>query len=168
MIPTQPSAFHRVLRADPLSVRQTLADLRRSMGDSAGDMLDRMELVLAEALNNVVEHGIGPLRESEASACEAGPCGVVPRGAPAPRTVHLMVQPSQTGLTCTISDNGVVLPGHCLAPRGLPSHDRGLPEGGFGWYLIQDLVSELHYARQGDRNCLTFTIPRHGKRIIAA
>ena len=111
---------------------------------------------------------VGTGESIERAFAEQGYPRTTLRGAPAPRTVHLLVQPSQTGLTCTISDNGVVLPGHCLAPRGLPSHDRGLPEGGFGWYLIQDLVSELHYARQGERNCLTFTIPRHGKRIIAA
>ena len=34
-----------------------------------------------------------------------------------------------------------------------------LPEGGFGWYLIQDLTASLSYFREGRRNFLAFIVP---------
>ena len=35
----------------------------------------------------------------------------------------------------------------------------GLPEGGFGWFLIQDLTQALCYYRRESRNYLAFNIP---------
>ena len=36
-----------------------------------------------------------------------------------------------------------------------------LPEGGFGWCLIQGLTQSLCYYREGQRNCLAFMVPYH-------
>ena len=154
--------FHRVLRADALSVRRTLTELRRCLGGLCPpDALGRLELVLAEALNNVVEHGVPPaLRREDRRDPET------PALRPA-RAVHLLVRAYRTRLTVLISDDGVLLPSDCLAPRNLPSCELELPEGGFGWFLIQDLVSELSYARAGGRNHLAFVIPLQEEPVAA-
>lgn len=116
MLRTQPM-FHRVITAQPRTVRETLSDIRQRFGGEVGtDTLGRLELVLAEVLNNVAEH-----------AGEGGESS----------NVHLCIVRHETGLSCAITDDGVSLPDECLLPRSLPQ-ERGeeLPEGGFGWYLI--------------------------------
>ena len=40
-----------------------------------------------------------------------------------------------------------------------------LPEGGFGWFLICDLATELGYTRAHDRNLLAFRLPLEPVRI---
>lgn len=157
-----PPTFHRVLRADPLSVRHTLAELCRKLGPLCpADAIGRLELVLAEVLNNIVEHGIGAGHGDDAGGDNAA-------GIARARAVHLLVSLEGRTLRCVITDTGVLLPGDCLAPRSLPRCEPELPEGGFGWYLIQDLVSELGYSRSAGRNCLTFTLPVDAKGIVAA
>lgn len=146
---TQSAAAHHVLRADPLSVRDVLGTLCRDLVTRCScDLLGRLELVLAEALNNIVEH-------AEAHIARAG-------------RIHLVVKTHTGGLSCLIIDRGQALPDACLAPRSLPSHDHGLREGGFGWYLIQDLAREIRYERAGGRNYLAFTIPLHEQPANAA
>ena len=36
---------------------------------------------------------------------------------------------------------------------------KSMPEGGYGWYLIQDLTASLSYFREGRRNFLAFIVP---------
>lgn len=135
--------FHRVLSAEPNEVRQTLTDLRARFDAVVDpDALGRLELVLAEMMNNVAEH--------------AGGAGVVPG------LMHLCVVMHDSGLSCAITDNGNQLPPDCLKPRSLPVMDPlDLPEGGFGWFLIQGLTQSLCYYREDQRNCLAFTVPWH-------
>ncbi len=146
----QPGApmFHRVLRAEPLEVRRALV----SIGARFVDVLDperlgRLELVLAEVLNNIVEHGY-PDRP--------------------PGLIHVSIVPSGKGLSCAVADDGTALPTECLAPRHDPltraSMNRPrseesflhLPEGGFGWVLIQGLTTNLCHYRENGRNILAF------------
>lgn len=163
MSETQPIVFHRVLRANSLSVRRILAEVRRSFGARlADDVAGRLELALAEVLNNIVEHG-------NRTACDPGGAYAEATARTVrTRTIHLLVKCGPGGLACVITDDGVLLPGDCLSPRSLPSCECGLPEGGFGWYLIQDLVADLSYSREGNRNYLAFTIPQQGKGSAAA
>lgn len=136
--------FHRVLTADPNAVRATLTALRvRFRDDVTPDALGRLELVLAEVMNNVAEHAISARATNDPK-------------------IHLCVVRHETGLACAITDDGESLPDDCLLPRQLPQVDPAdLPEGGFGWYLIQDLTQELRYYREGQRNYLAFSIPDH-------
>lgn len=153
--------FHRVLPADPLSVRRTLTDLSQHLRRACPeDARARLELVLAEVLNNIVEHGIGG--RSEAAIAAEGPA------AGGARVVHLLVCTAKRGLRCVITDSGMLLPGDCLAPRSLPGCNPELPEGGFGWYLIQDLVSDLTYSRAAGRNYLAFTLPADDRDAMPA
>ncbi|MFV0386568.1 ATP-binding protein [Paracoccus sp. (in: a-proteobacteria)] len=134
---TQPM-FHRILQANAMTVRQTLGEIRdRFAHEVSADTLGRLELVLAEVLNNVTEH--------------AGESDFIP-------LVHLCIVRHEAGLACAITDDGMTLPAECLLPRALPEAC-DFPEGGFGWYLIQDLTQALCYYRESQRNFLAFTVP---------
>jgi len=117
-------------------VRQLLAEM--GLPD---DGISRVELVLAEALNNVVEHACARHRQAQ---------------------VHLDIRRDGGHLDCLIRDSGAPLSATAL-PRGRkadPSARReDLPEGGFGWMLIRSLTDEISYRREGARNHLSLRIP---------
>ena len=103
------------------------------------DLRGTAEIVLAEVLNNIVEH---------AYADQAG-------------NITLRLVRHDGGLHCTVSDTGAPMPGLCL-PEGRfqPLDDLAdLPEGGFGWFLIRSLVTELTYQRIDGENRLSFILP---------
>jgi serine/threonine-protein kinase RsbW len=135
-----PDAESLVFTADPAAVRAALARLIAAppMQDlTAGDR-GKVELVLAEVLNNVAEHayagGSGPV--------EVGLCS------------------TPLGIACRIVDRGLAMPGGKLPEGGLPSAPPDdLPEGGFGWHLIRSLTADLTYARSAGQNRLSFLIP---------
>lgn len=113
-------------RLDPLELT---ADCRSSA-----------ELVLAEVLNNVIEH---------AYAEESGPIG-------------LELRLAADALACSIHDTGLPM------PDGTPPSSRqalldvpldSLPEGGFGWFLIRSLTRDIEYVRERDGNRLSFLLP---------
>lgn len=125
-----------------MAVRAALAEVRSvwcSVGIAAG-VRDMGEQVLAEVLNNVVEHA------------QAGR----PDG-----TVQLETTGTVDGLSCVVHDDGVPMPEEKL-PAGEPAPigDRieSLPEGGFGWFMIRTLTRDLSYERQGGWNRLQFRI----------
>ncbi|SES73726.1 ATP-binding protein [Paracoccus homiensis] len=135
--------FHRVFAAEPSVVRKTLVDIRARFGAGLDeDTMGRLELVLAEVLNNVAEHAVD-----------------VRQGT----SIHLCIVRQDAGFACAITDDGVSLPQECLQPRNLPQDGATeLPEGGFGWYLIQDLTQALCYYRERHRNFLAFSVPFDG------
>lgn len=96
------------------------------------------EIVLAEALNNIVEH---------AYSSHDGEIEI---------TLHLR----QNELVCRISDSGLPMPDEKL-PAGLLApleNNTDLPEGGFGWHLIRTLSKDLDYRRENGRNLLSFRL----------
>lgn len=133
--------FRHSFTADPHAVRAALrAALARFTRQLAPDDAGTLELVLAEVMNNIVEH----------SYADSG------QG-----TITLSIVRGRHGLSCAVSDDGVPLPPDCLSPS-LPRMDRGtenLPEGGFGWFLIRDLTHDLGYRRERGKNFLAFTLP---------
>lgn len=149
---TSQPMFHRVLRAHPLIVRDTLADIRRRfLADVGEDTLGRLELVLAEVMNNVAEHGPGSRDASPLN--DGAPGSQIP-------LIHLCIVRHEGGLSCAITDDGVSIPDECLLPRNIPdATEVDIPEGGFGWFLIQDLTQELCYYREERRNFLAFRVP---------
>ncbi|MEO0633935.1 MAG: ATP-binding protein [Pseudomonadota bacterium] len=100
-----------------------------------------VELVLAEAMNNIVEH-----------AYPVADC-------PGPITVKCARQTN--GLGFAIEDKGRAMP-NGKTPVGMAVDvdvaPEDMPEGGFGWFLIKDLAKDVHYARIDDTNRLTFRI----------
>lgn len=98
-----------------------------------------VEIVLAEALNNVVEHAYP---ESE------------------PGDVTLVVRRRSASLIFEIRDKGRPMP-KGRAPIG--NHpmtefhgEESMPEGGYGWFLIRELVRDLVYDRRDGENILFF------------
>ncbi|WP_041528026.1 ATP-binding protein [Paracoccus aminophilus] len=172
-MPRKQPMFHRIFPAEKIAIRTTLLELRgRFAAELAGDAIGRLELAVAEVLNNICEHGATePLAERPTSAAPDRPHGRAPEGL-VPPTVHLCVIQQNAGLACAITDNGVPLPAECFEPFGTPAFTTGLvalrsreaqtgalPEGGFGWFLIQDLTRAICYYREEQRNVLAFTIP---------
>ncbi|SEN83055.1 serine/threonine-protein kinase RsbW [Gemmobacter aquatilis] len=127
------------LRSDPFAVRDALGLLRtepgfRALGPEAGG---QVEIVLAEVLNNVVEHAY------------AGDGGWI--------SVHLCRDAGAVGIE--VRDHGRPMPGLCLPDGTLPELGGEIPEGGFGWFLIRSLTRDLKYSRDGTSNRLSFNIP---------
>ena len=99
----------------------------------AGDV----KIALAEAINNVVEHAYA---------------GV------APAKVQVTCWLEHDRLDILISDTGNPLPG-LHPPDGKPAAIgntlEDLPEGGFGWFLIHQLTSDIRYERRNGCNRLS-------------
>lgn len=138
--------MHLLFPAGDAQVRKALSTTRaalRGMGVNE-DQRGVAEIVLAEALNNVVEHAYA----------ERGP-GIV----------EMEIWRQGDALAICIQDDGVPMPDGAL-PAGT-HHDlsvevQDLPEGGFGWAIIRDLTENLIYERDGSRNRLRFEIPLTG------
>jgi serine/threonine-protein kinase RsbW len=115
-----------------------LADLRRAR--VGAEDLGTIELVMAEALNNVVEHAY---REQP------------------DRQFDLCCELRDGDVAFRITDAGEPMPGLALPAGKLPSADQptdDLPEGGFGWHLIHMLTEDLVYRRSEDLNRTSFVI----------
>jgi serine/threonine-protein kinase RsbW len=128
-----------IFAADLQSVRGFLADLVKADALKAMDDDRRSiaELVLAEVLNNIVEH---------AYASSSG-------------KIEVTLQRSGKNLLCHVVDSGCPMPGGIL-PSGIgPAFcDADLPEGGFGWHLIRSLSHSMAYTREGGTNHLRFLL----------
>ncbi len=133
--------------SDPMAVRQALARIMEEVSTLAlpDDAEATVEIVLAEVLNNIVEH-----------AC-VGLSG---------RRIAITIVPTPTGLQCQVCDNGRPLPGGTLPAGDPPDPTRRTPElaeGGFGWLLIRGLAHGLRYQRSGGMNVLTFSLNFHNE-----
>jgi serine/threonine-protein kinase RsbW len=125
---------------DPLAVRDGLKALFDTMmlRSLPADGRGTAEIVLAEALNNIVEH---------AYARHSG-------------DIEITLQLGQNDLICRIVDTGLPMPENAL-PAGKPAMTEtteDLPEGGFGWFLIRTLSRDLQYHREAGRNFLSFRL----------
>ena len=113
-----------------LSVRLAAQGLPESKADD-------VRIALTEAINNVVEHAYAGI---------------------APAKVQVTCRLDHNRLDILISDTGNPLPGYKL-PDGIPaSVETGvqdLPEGGFGWFLIHQLTSDIWYERRDGCNRLS-------------
>jgi serine/threonine-protein kinase RsbW len=101
------------------------------------------EIVLAEALNNIVEHSY---REQ-------------PSG-------WIVAEAERVGewVVCRLTDAGCAMPGDTMPPAHPAPDTRpaALPEGGFGWQMIRDLAHHVTYAREDGVNRLLFALPIDG------
>lgn len=137
--------MHLTLASDPVAVRNALETLLASNAMLGLDDCARgtAEIVLAEVLNNIVEH---------AYAATTG-------------EIVISLSPQPDGVFVAVRDQGRAFP-HEELPQGiLPAIDSAadLPEGGFGWFLIRTLVQSLEYQRTGSTNHLSFTLLAHAK-----
>jgi serine/threonine-protein kinase RsbW len=131
-----------VVAAKPGAVRDILVRIAAAqpMTDLSPDLHGTAQIVLAEVLNNIVEH-----------AC-VGTEG----------EISVTLWHTAQGLACRVVDDGRAMPDGSLPDGRLPDiadlSPDDLPEGGFGWHLIRTLTHSLHYSRVGDRNQLDFVI----------
>lgn len=131
------------IQSDPMAVRLALQKVMADLNAKGLRPEDAatVEIVLAEVLNNIVEHAYG----DGSDGC-----------------IDLRICSTKNQLEFQFTDNGNPMPFDRL-PDG-KSHDLecasdDLPEGGFGWFLIRDLTHELRYTRSENRNFLGFKIP---------
>lgn len=124
--------------ATPLAVRAALRSLfdtfLRGLAPADSGVA---QIVLAEALNNIVAHAYA---DGQGQIC-------------------LTVRRAETGLACRITDTGRPMPGGHL-PQRLAPNPQDLPEGGFGWGLIHTLAQDLEYHRHEGQNQLSFRLVR--------
>ncbi|WP_217639282.1 ATP-binding protein [Salinihabitans flavidus] len=98
------------------------------------------EIVLAEVLNNVVEHALSGGADGQ---------------------IDLRCRRAGSGLCFEIRDDGRAMPGGTLPEGHLPPvGDRvaDLPEGGWGWGLVRRLAQDPSYHRADGRNHMRFRI----------
>lgn len=125
-----------------MAVRNVLRNAVKAlrMLDLPSEAYGTIEMALAEAMNNIVEHAYADI-----------PNGVI----------QLEIVPCADGLHCKLTDDG-----HQMPDGNLPSGDLmpldceidDLPEGGFGWFLIRELTRDLQYCRRSGKNILSFRI----------
>ena len=105
----------------------------------ADEEIGTVELVLAEVLNNVVEHAYGESEEGE---------------------IEVTIRRRNQSIIFEICDDGRPMPNGRPPAGSVPDADGdhldSLPEGGFGWLLIRELVRDLIYDRRDDQNILIF------------
>lgn len=131
-----------VFPSHALSVRATLQKLMAALGDFdlSRDAAHKVELVLAEVLNNVVKHSYADNDDG---------------------LIELRISRGDGMLACDVSDQGAGIPGDPPFALKIPDLDcspADLPEGGFGWALIGELAENLRYSRCDGCNHLTFCL----------
>ena len=136
--------IHIELKGTPREVRNALETLRHKLTaqEFAACNAGVLEIVLAEVLNNVVEHALAGRRDGQiVIACNyADQCWFV-----------------------EVRDNGDEMPGSKLPEGLMPDVNRELqdiPEGGFGWGLVRSLAHDIDYQRHATgHNELSFRVP---------
>ncbi|MEM6938876.1 MAG: ATP-binding protein [Pseudomonadota bacterium] len=131
------------LRSDTFTTRIALAEIFDALAPLGltPEELSTVELVLAEALNNIMEHAYP-------ADGDGGPVEI--------ECSHL-----SDGLHFALCDRGAAMPNGALPVGTLPDHEVDtdhLPEGGFGWFLIKDLAKDVEYQRLDDQNRLRLRI----------
>jgi serine/threonine-protein kinase RsbW len=129
-----------VMHSEPFAVRNGLRELFAGspLCDLTEETRGTVEIVLAEALNNIVEHAYAASEgDIEVRLCHHAP-----------------------DLWCEISDVGLPMPNGTIPVGQLANidPDDDLPEGGFGWFLIRSLAQDLAYCRVHGRNQLRFRL----------
>ncbi|MCL4186676.1 MAG: ATP-binding protein [Rhodobacteraceae bacterium] len=134
---------YTVLASEGLAVRaglRTVTEALAAAGVPEG-LCGRVEIAVAEALNNVAEHAYD--------------------GAMGPIWLQVGRCRRSGDILCCIADRGRPMPDAGLPAGVLPALDTvltGLPEGGFGWFLLRALGRGIRYRRAGGVNRLRFRI----------
>jgi len=131
---TFPATFGQVRKAIKSAVRAL------QVTGLPDEDLSTVEIVLAEALNNVAEH--------------AYPVDAI-------GDVTMILRHRRTSIMVEVRDNGRPLPGGRAPAGGHPADEPGagvMPEGGYGWFLIRELARDMIYDRRDGQNYLVFRI----------
>jgi len=128
-------------RATELDARRGVISVVHRLKDMGvpDTRVDEVQIALAEAVNNVVEHAYSETTTGD---------------------VLIRCNLHSDRLWVEIRDAGMPFPETKL-PEGKPTHVdastplEDLPEGGFGWFLIRELASDIQYKRNMDNNQLS-------------
>lgn len=129
--------FEVNIQSDEFAVRDALARVLNALGplDLDAEESGTIEIVLAEVLNNIVEHAYP-------TPSQSGPIAI--------KCAH-----QTDGLNVQIIDRGDAMPQGKL-PLGetapLDVDLEVMPEGGFGWFMIHHLTKDVSYARIDGEN----------------
>ncbi|MCC5969578.1 MAG: ATP-binding protein [Pararhodobacter sp.] len=134
----------RIRRCFPAGAMETraallaISDSLRCKGLTEDD-LSSAELILAEVLNNIVEHAYANTEGQ----------------------VDLCIDLRANGLYCEVRDHGGSMPNGQAPNPALPAINppQDLPEGGFGWHIIRSLTTQLGYRQENGWNALSFVVP---------
>ena len=135
--------FDISVESGPLAVRQALEKVFAALAPWELDVEEKgtIELVLAEAMNNIVEHAYP---DPDAGGL-----------------IEVSAEAQSNGLQFHIRDFGKPMP-NGQAPLGMQANldvdTMDLPEGGFGWFLIRDLAKDVEYSRDGSANHLSLRL----------
>jgi len=136
-----PAPIQRRFTSGDIATRKTLLDVTKAFARARlpDDDIANAELILAEALNNIVEHAYAGTR---------GP-------------IDLRIEFRRDSLDCALGDQGREAPLGYPPDPPLPeiAPPLTLPEGGFGWHIIRRLSTDLRYQREGAWNVLRFRVP---------
>lgn len=121
-----------------------------------------IELCLVEAVNNVIEHAY---REEPGHLVEVGVCA-------APEAIELTVCDAGAAMPAGALDEARAREAAQEARDGSGLDDvfeRGaVAEGGYGLRLIIQVMNQVDYRRDGDRNKLTMSMKLGGGSLAAA
>lgn len=149
--------FHRHFSSDPLAVASVIGALSDHFRQFhlQPDDFSNIEIVLSEIINNINEHAY---------------CGATER----PIEIHAALEGNRVCFRLT--DRGAEMPNGCIPACKKPDQNvppeqnvppdqnvaiAQLPEGGFGWSLIQSIACNLRYARIDGENHLSFRVTIH-------
>ncbi|APX23977.1 MAG: ATP-binding protein [Rhodobacteraceae bacterium] len=139
------------LESSPRAVRRALLLAMRPLEDLGwpDEAQGRVQIVLAEALNNIVEHAYRGTADGQIR-------------------LHMTVTPKLAEMH--LGDDGHPMPHGALpAPRKIDigGARSALPEGGFGWALIHRLCAQVCYQRDHGANRLSLRVRRDPRRQAA-
>lgn len=143
MIKTNPD-IQIEFEGTPEEVRVALETLRERLTERQLEECNAgtLEIVLAEVLNNVVEHALAERSDG---------------------VIALTGNYDANHWFLRVRDNGARMPDGQIPSGNPPDVDTSLmdlPEGGFGWMMVRTLARDIIYTRASDNwNELTFTIP---------
>lgn len=128
--------------ATPFAVRGHITQVLDDLSDhiAVPETKYALEIVLAEVLNNIVEHGYAEIDKGR---------------------IYLKACIDDGILSITLRDNGSPMPGLLPPDPPPPSIDvarEDLPEGRFGWFMIRELCTDLEYVRTEDTNHLSLKL----------
>jgi serine/threonine-protein kinase RsbW len=130
-------SFRRSFTNSQKIIANLLRDIRSWMEqiNLPNGIITNVQIALGEALNNIIEHGF---QESD--------CG----------TIELEIKAHKTNTVITLTDNGMefVPPDNICTPVHDISDIDNLPEGGFGWFLINEITSSYSFSRVCNQNQL--------------
>lgn len=144
-IEPKPRGRHNVLielQASNETVRETLIEIRTKLAHHgySEDFLQDCGIVLAELLNNIVEHAYQDTGEG---------------------VIELTLDMHPGALNVVVRDQGVPMPHGRLPEKKQADIDverLDLPEGGFGWFMIYELVDRLSYSFEDGCNVVSLVI----------